>query len=121
MVGKSTCAGTWARNASISGIIFTPVSLVASHCSIMTTIEDALKQATSTLAQVSPGHRGLINQARTPSPNPTLDAQVLLSHALNVERATLYAYPERTLTAEQERQFHLLVQRRKRGEPVAYL
>jgi len=74
----------------------------------MTTIQEALERGTSTLAQV-----GL--------PNPRLDAQVLLSHVLNVERATLYAYPECSLTSEQERQFHLLVERRKRGEPVAYL
>ncbi|HYU71761.1 MAG TPA: HemK/PrmC family methyltransferase, partial [Ktedonobacteraceae bacterium] len=74
----------------------------------MTTIKDALEQAMSTLAQAD-------------QPAPRLDAQVLLGHVLNVDRARLYAYPERLLTPEQEEQFHLLLERRKRGEPVAYL
>jgi release factor glutamine methyltransferase len=74
----------------------------------MTTIKDALEHAMSTLAQAD-------------QPAPRLDAQVLLGHVLNVDRARLYAYPERLLTPEQEEQFHLLLERRKRGEPVAYL
>ena len=74
----------------------------------MTTIKDALEHAMSTLAQAD-------------QPAPRLDAQVLLGHVLNVDRAMLYAYPERLLTPQQEEQFHLLLERRKRGEPVAYL
>ncbi|HLG64783.1 MAG TPA: peptide chain release factor N(5)-glutamine methyltransferase [Ktedonosporobacter sp.] len=50
-----------------------------------------------------------------------LDAQILAGHILGIERATLYAYPERPMTAEQERQFLHLIERRARGEPVAYL
>src|SRR5579872_4084338 len=50
-----------------------------------------------------------------------LDAQILLGHVLHVERSTLYAYPERELTPEQEQQFRALMQRRAQGEPVAYL
>ena len=49
------------------------------------------------------------------------DAQVLLGHVLQVERATLYTYPERPLTAEQEEGYRLLIERRASGEPVAYL
>lgn len=74
----------------------------------MTSIKDALEQAMSTLAQ-------------TGQPGSRLDAQVLLGHVLNVDRASLYTYPERVLTPQQEEQFHLLLERRKRGEPVAYL
>jgi release factor glutamine methyltransferase len=74
----------------------------------MTTIQQALEQGTLTLT-----HAG---QA-----NARLDAQVLLSHTLQVERSMLYAYPERTLTPEQEQQFLTLVERRSQGEPVAYL
>src|SRR2546421_4331104 len=74
----------------------------------MTTIKDALEHAMSTLAQVD-------------QPAPRLDAQVLLGYVLNVDRARLYAYPEGLLTPQQEEQFHLLLERRKRGEPVAYL
>src|SRR3989454_7792059 len=74
----------------------------------MTTIHQALQQGTRTLTQAG--------QA-----NATLDAQVLLSHAMHIERSTLYAYPERTLTTEQEQQFHTLIERHSQGEPVAYL
>src|SRR3989454_6641220 len=74
----------------------------------MTTIKDALEQGMSALAQADES-------------GSRLDAQVLLGHVLNVDRATLYTYPERLLTGEQEEQFHLLLERRKRGEPEAYL
>jgi release factor glutamine methyltransferase len=53
--------------------------------------------------------------------NAMLDAQVLLAHVLKVDRVTLYTYPERLLTPEQEQQFYTLIERRERGEPVAYL
>jgi release factor glutamine methyltransferase len=74
----------------------------------MTTIRQALEQGTGSLTQAGKG-------------NARLDAQVLLSHALQVERSLLYAYPERALTPEQEQQFLSLIERRSRGEPVAYL
>lgn len=75
----------------------------------MTTIRDALEQGTAVLT--------LAGQ----TPKPRLDAQVLLSHVLDVERTTLYTYPERLLTAQQEQQFSQLIERRKLGEPIAYL
>jgi release factor glutamine methyltransferase len=68
----------------------------------MTTIQQALAQATT---------RDIDH----------FDAQLLLSHALHVERSTLYAYPERQLTPAQEQQYHALIERRARNEPVAYL
>jgi release factor glutamine methyltransferase len=49
------------------------------------------------------------------------DAQVLLGHVLGVERAALYTYPERSLTGEEEQRWRGLLERRRRGEPVAYL
>ncbi|HET7638521.1 MAG TPA: peptide chain release factor N(5)-glutamine methyltransferase [Ktedonobacteraceae bacterium] len=75
----------------------------------MTTIREALEQGTAALT--------LAGQ----TPKPRLDAQVLLSHVLDVERATLYTYPERLLTAQQEQRFSQLIERRKLGEPIAYL
>ncbi|MFL5660872.1 MAG: peptide chain release factor N(5)-glutamine methyltransferase [Ktedonobacteraceae bacterium] len=75
----------------------------------MTTIRDALEQGTAALT--------LAGQ----TPKPRLDAQVLLSYVLDVERSTLYTYPERLLTAQQEQQFSELIERRKLGEPIAYL
>ncbi len=53
--------------------------------------------------------------------NARREAQVLLSAVLGVERATVYAYPEREVTPEQAERFFQLVARRARGEPVAYL
>jgi release factor glutamine methyltransferase len=74
----------------------------------MTTILEALELGTSALTEA-----GLTV--------PRLDAQVLLGHVLQVDRVTLIAYPEKPLTAEQERHYYQLLERRKRGEPVAYL
>ena len=74
----------------------------------MTTIGDAIEWGTTALAMV-----GL--------PGPRLDAQLLLGYLLQAERIILYTYPERPLTPEQERQYRLLIERRKAGEPVAYL
>src|SRR3989475_5889449 len=74
----------------------------------MTTIHQALEQATLSLTQAD-------------QTNARLDAQVLLSHALHTERSFLYAYPEHVLTPEQEQHYQTLIERRSRGEPVAYL
>jgi release factor glutamine methyltransferase len=49
------------------------------------------------------------------------EAQVLLSHVLEAERATFYAYPEREVTPEQANHFFQLIERRKASEPIAYL
>jgi release factor glutamine methyltransferase len=76
----------------------------------MATIRDALEQGILTLTK-----------AEQDQVKARLDAQVLLSHTLQVERSVLYAYPERILTPEQEQQFFTLIERRSRGEPVAYL
>lgn len=78
----------------------------------MTTIRDALQQSMQQLLAANPSEEHSIAR---------LDAQVLLAHVLDIERAMLYAYPERELTLEQEQQFFALLARRAQGEPVAYL
>jgi release factor glutamine methyltransferase len=58
------------------------------------------------------------------APDPqtaTLDADVLLAHVLGVAKEALFAHPERRLSPADEERFHGLVERRARGEPVAYL
>jgi release factor glutamine methyltransferase len=50
-----------------------------------------------------------------------LDAEILLAHVLNVSRSYLYAWPEKMLSAAQEKIFFELIDRRINGEPVAYL
>jgi release factor glutamine methyltransferase len=56
------------------------------------------------------------------SDTPDLDAQLLLAHALRVDRATLVMDPDRPVEGEAIRTFQNLVRRRSAGrEPVAYL
>ena len=55
------------------------------------------------------------------SPTARLDAEVLLAHTLGVRRVDLYTYPERLMTAEEEKTYHDGLARRARGEPVSYI
>ncbi|MGD9833333.1 MAG: peptide chain release factor N(5)-glutamine methyltransferase [Piscinibacter sp.] len=50
-----------------------------------------------------------------------LDAQLLLGHVIGRDRAWLLAHDDETLPARQQAQFDALVNRRRHGEPVAYL
>lgn len=50
-----------------------------------------------------------------------LEAQYLLQHVLGKPRAWLLAYPETTLTPQQQANYDSLLQRRLQGEPVAYI
>ncbi len=50
-----------------------------------------------------------------------LDAHILLSQVLGVERAYLLVYPNHTLTADQQNRFEKLVERCAAGEPLAYI
>jgi release factor glutamine methyltransferase len=55
------------------------------------------------------------------SPTARLDAELLLAHALGVDRAWLRAHDREPLAPDGERRFQALVERRAAGEPVAYL
>ena len=55
------------------------------------------------------------------SPSARLDAELLLAHALGVERIDLYTGSERPLTAAELARARELVARRGRREPVAHL
>ncbi|MGQ9711316.1 MAG: peptide chain release factor N(5)-glutamine methyltransferase [Desulfotomaculales bacterium] len=55
------------------------------------------------------------------STSPVLDAEVLLAHVLDTDRAALYAAPERELTQGQVARYRELVAQRLDGVPVAYL
>jgi len=52
---------------------------------------------------------------------PGLDAQVLLAHCTGRDRQFLYAHPTSELSDAEEKRFRLLVARRAKGEPVAYI
>ena len=53
--------------------------------------------------------------------SPQLDAQVLLCHALSLPKADLLLQLDEALTLEQERRLQILLERRLRREPVAYI
>lgn len=53
--------------------------------------------------------------------SPGLDAEVLLAHTLGVERTVLHRDMDRELTPPDRQTFGELVERRLRGEPVAYI
>ena len=50
-----------------------------------------------------------------------IDAQVLMAHALGVDRAWLVANPMRILTESEDARVDMLVARRALGQPVAYI
>ncbi|MFO7639898.1 MAG: peptide chain release factor N(5)-glutamine methyltransferase [Candidatus Competibacteraceae bacterium] len=52
---------------------------------------------------------------------PRLEAEVLLAAALDRPRAYLHAWPERTPEPDQAARFAAWLERRRNGEPVAYL
>lgn len=71
------------------------------------TIHDALTTGRRIIASVSR--------------SSALDAQLLLAHILDVDRAYVLAYGERALKPEQADQYRRLVNRAASGEPLAYI
>lgn len=57
----------------------------------------------------------------TASESPRLDAELLLAHALGLDRSALKAHPERTAAPVAAAVFESLLARRAAGEPIAYL
>jgi release factor glutamine methyltransferase len=55
------------------------------------------------------------------SDSPRLDAELLLAHALGLRRLDLYLKFDRPLTEQELSAYRVLVARRAKGEPVAYL
>lgn len=60
-------------------------------------------------------------QSRIDTDTAALDCELLLCHCLGKERSYLYAWPEKVVDELAAQQFDVLVKRRARGEPVAYL
>jgi release factor glutamine methyltransferase len=52
---------------------------------------------------------------------PELDAQLLLGHVLGLTRARLRSHPETEVSGDEVPRFRGLLERRARGEPLAYL
>jgi release factor glutamine methyltransferase len=53
--------------------------------------------------------------------SPRLDAELLLGHALKLARIQLYTQYDKPLNAAEREPFKAFLQRRSRGEPVAYI
>src|SRR4051812_46160692 len=53
--------------------------------------------------------------------NPRLEAELLLAHALDTERMRIIVEPDRDLSDDELTTYRKLIQRRRKGEPVAYL
>ncbi len=70
-----------------------------------------------------PSIAGLLAQAAATLDSDTarLDAEVLLAHVLGKPRSHLFAWPDKVVSAAQQRDFEQLLARRKAGEPVAHL
>lgn len=52
---------------------------------------------------------------------PRLDVECLLCYVLACESAYLRTWPEKTLSPEQQSHFEILLDRRKKGEPIAHI
>lgn len=52
---------------------------------------------------------------------PARDAVVLLAHILEISSEEIYLYPERPVSRKQHNDYALILDKRARGEPVAYL
>jgi release factor glutamine methyltransferase len=61
--------------------------------------------------------RQLISVSKT----PRLDAELLMSKTLMVERNYFYAHPEEKLTAKDLKSLRIFLERRLKGEPIAYI
>lgn len=66
--------------------------------------------------------QSLLDSAALPdSPSAQLDAELLLADALGKPRSYLRTWPEREPSAEQQAVFAAMLERRRVGEPVAYI
>lgn len=59
--------------------------------------------------------------ADLPSDSPRRDTEILLCHCLDKPRAWLYTWPERDVPFALADKFATLLQKRRQGQPVAYL
>ena len=54
-------------------------------------------------------------------PNPHLDSEILLSESINRDKKYIILNSKELLNSEQSKKFKSLIERRKKGEPIAYL
>jgi release factor glutamine methyltransferase len=84
----------------------------------------AIQSGTATLAALLSAGTQRLKSAlagRDPAATPSLDAELLLAHAVEAGRARLRSHPEEIPGAEAAARFIALIERRAAGEPVAYI
>lgn len=62
-----------------------------------------------------------IARLRDASPTPRVDVEALALHVFSLSRAALIASASTTVPNAQSTQFHAVIERRRAGEPIAYL
>lgn len=73
----------------------------------------------ATIEKILREHSRVLNESG--SETGRLDAEVLLAHCLGLDRADLFRLPDRELTQMEEQCFDSCIERRRNGEPVAYI
>lgn len=63
----------------------------------------------------------LSKQLEKVSESSRLDTELLLCHVLDKPTSYLMTWPDKPLLASQQQQFHTLMGRRSKGEPIAYI
>jgi release factor glutamine methyltransferase len=97
----------WPENRPNKNDIFLSQWRTSSMTSVLISVGDWLKMTVARLNNVSL--------------SPQLDAEVLLHAITGIHRAMTYARPEQLLTLEQVEDLQLVLTRRERGEPIAYI
>src|SRR5579883_586069 len=64
---------------------------------------------------------GIARLGDSPVESPRLDAELLLAHVLGLTRSQVLTHPQAVLEPEDAARFAELIERRRSGEPVAYL
>lgn len=70
---------------------------------------------------IKEGIEAYTDELKSHSETPRLDAELLIAAITEQPRTQLFAYPERQLTAAEEKQLKKYVNRRSKGEPIAYI
>ncbi|MDC1378366.1 peptide chain release factor N(5)-glutamine methyltransferase [Pelagibacteraceae bacterium] len=66
-------------------------------------------------------NKGINILQKNKTANPKLDSEILLSNSIKRDKKHIILNPKEILNPEQLEKFNSLIQRRKKGEPIAYL
>ena len=66
-------------------------------------------------------NKGISILQKNKIPNPQLDSEILLSNLIKRDKKHIILNPKEILNSKQLCKFKDLIERRKKGEPIAYL